>query len=197
MKNKNVKMLALTAMLTLSLAFGAVALAAPQGPGGMGGPAPSGQEMMNNNEQPPEKPDGDDGQQPPEKPDGDNSQEPPAKPDGDNGQQPPAKPDGDNGQQPPQMQGMDGQRGPGKDGGPEQMLNDLKTKIDAVEDESTKANLTELMEKLESAMKAEQEARDAFFKAAEEAGVMTAPSGKPGENQKNSTTTTDTSSTEI
>ena len=161
MKNKNVKMLALTAMLTLSLAFGAVALAAPQGPGGMGGPAPSGQEMMNNNEQPP------------------------------------AKPDGDNGQQPLQMQGMDGQRGPGKDGGPEQMLNDLKTKIDAVEDESTKANLTELMEKLESAMKAEQEARDAFFKAAEEAGVMTAPSGKPGENQKNSTTTTDTSSTEI
>ena len=49
-----------------------------------------------------------------------------------------------------------------------------------------KKELAAKMTEDEKQKQAEQEARDAFFKAAEEAGVMTAPSGKPGENQKNS-----------
>ena len=173
MKNKSAKMMALAAVLTLTLTFGAVALAAPDGMGGgPNGGAPFGQEMSGGpNGGQMDRPDGDsDDQTPPEKPDGEN----------DNGQ-PPALPDGAT-----PGQGPEGRQGRG----PEQMMSEMKEKIDALDDETQKAKLTELANDLEEAMKAEQEAREAFFKAAEEAGIMQAP---PKNDSQNSSTQTDNS----
>ena len=186
MKNKSAKMMALAAVLTLTLTFGAVALAAPDGMGGgPNGGAPFGQEMSGGpNGGQMDRPDGDsDDQTPPEKPDGENDNgQPPALPDGtnDNGQ-PPALPDGAT-----PGQGPEGRQGRG----PEQMMSEMKEKIDALDDETQKAKLTELANDLEEAMKAEQEAREAFFKAAEEAGIMQAP---PKNDSQNSSTQTDNS----
>ena len=145
------KIMAIALALVMVVAFSAVAFAdRPKGNGPMGGHGMGGQMQMGGG------PQGDlerNGQQPPEMPNGEASQ-------GDleqNGQQPPEMP---NGKAP--RGGMNGQNGPkgGPGMGGQDPINALFDAVNALEDETVRANIEALMQAEFDAIVAERDAED-------------------------------------
>lgn len=177
------KILAIALALVMVVAFSAVALAdGPMGNGTQGGPSMGGQMQMGGGPQGSPMGNGlkgsqmGSGQQPPEMPSGEapqggfeqNGQQPPEMPNGEalqggfeqNGQQPPEKPDGED--MAPHEGGINGQNGPmgGPGMGGQDPLNAMFDAVNALEDETVKANITELMQAEFDAIVAERDAED-------------------------------------
>lgn len=124
------------------------------------------------------------------KTEGEDGQQPPEKPEGEDGQQPPEKPEGEDDLQGPDGKGpFGGRRGPGGPG----FRGGLEAGIDALEDETVKAELQKLLEDVHQAMEAFrtadddsreaartalEQARAALDAALEEAGIsLSGPAG--------------------
>ena len=114
---KTLTALALSAALSLSFCVSASAYSPAQNANGR---QQSIQTTAENNQTPPERPEGEEGQQPPERPEGENGQQPPERPEGEEGQQPPERPEGEEGQQLSERpEGENGQQPPERPEGEE------------------------------------------------------------------------------